>query len=221
MPSPARKRGKNLIGTSASISPLLELRASATTVTSPTLTEDRFIANPSRRGSNAEKYLDQFRKEVDYIGAIPVALGPGGISSRRGSRASPQSQGTTNAYVPIIHETLSRRNSTHQSYSLASSPVPASILASSSQTASDPAAEFAGVGPSGRPRLSRSPSSQSNGAPSSQYPLDLKDLLDGTHHTDELGVRYEAGWPLLAQYLVAIGEGKGDGDFGRVKIIYH
>ncbi len=53
-----------------------------------------------------------------------------------------------------------------------------------------------------------------------RYRLGLKDLLDGTRHSDELGVQFEAGWPLLEKYLVAIGGGKSDGDFGCVEIIY-
>jgi hypothetical protein len=52
------------------------------------------------------------------------------------------------------------------------------------------------------------------------YPPDIESLLDGEHHTDELGTRFEAGWPLLEKWLVAVGGGKGDGDFGRVCIIY-
>jgi hypothetical protein len=52
------------------------------------------------------------------------------------------------------------------------------------------------------------------------YPPDLLPLLDGEHHTDELSTRFEAGWPLLEQWLVAAGGGKGDGDFGRVSIVY-
>jgi hypothetical protein len=51
-------------------------------------------------------------------------------------------------------------------------------------------------------------------------PSGLLPLLDGEHHTDELSVRFEAGWPLLEQWLVTIGGGQGDGDFGRVVIIY-
>ncbi|KIM62127.1 hypothetical protein SCLCIDRAFT_120438 [Scleroderma citrinum Foug A] len=51
-------------------------------------------------------------------------------------------------------------------------------------------------------------------------PPELMPLLDGEHHTDELATRFEAGWPLLQQWLVAIGGGKGNGDFGRVVIIY-
>ncbi len=51
-------------------------------------------------------------------------------------------------------------------------------------------------------------------------PPGLIPLLDGDRHTDELSVRFEVGWPLLEQWLIAIGGGKGDGDYGRVAIIY-
>jgi hypothetical protein len=86
-----------------------------------------------------------------------------------------------------------------------------------------------------RPRLSRSPSSpaiktQANGAAPppapvlvSQplaYPPALIPLLDGEHHTDELCCRFEVGWPTLERWLIGIGEGSGDGDFGKVLMIY-
>jgi len=51
-------------------------------------------------------------------------------------------------------------------------------------------------------------------------PPGLIPLLDGDHHTDELSVNFEAGWPLLKQWLIAIGGGEGNGDYGRVAIIY-
>lgn len=51
-------------------------------------------------------------------------------------------------------------------------------------------------------------------------PPGLLPLLDGEHHTDELSVKFEAAWPLLEQWLVTIGGGQGDGDFGKVVIIY-
>ncbi|KAF8163494.1 nitrogen permease regulator 2-domain-containing protein [Crassisporium funariophilum] len=51
-------------------------------------------------------------------------------------------------------------------------------------------------------------------------PIGLLALLDGEHHTDELSVKFEAGWPLLEQWLLAIGGGEGDGDYGRIAIIY-
>lgn len=45
-------------------------------------------------------------------------------------------------------------------------------------------------------------------------------LLSGDRHTDELSVKFEAGWPLLEQWLIAIGGGEGSGDYGRVVIVY-
>ncbi|KAH9981048.1 nitrogen permease regulator 2 [Lactifluus volemus] len=51
-------------------------------------------------------------------------------------------------------------------------------------------------------------------------PLYLLPLLDGEHHTDELCCRFEVGWPTLERWLTAVGEGSGDGDFGKVLMIY-
>ncbi|KAF8623497.1 hypothetical protein AX15_006280 [Amanita polypyramis BW_CC] len=85
-----------------------------------------------------------------------------------------------------------------------------------------------------RPRLSRSPSAP-HLAPQQQTvtsvitqagsytrpaPRELIALLDGSHHTDELSVRFEAGWPLLEQWLTTIGGGPGSGDYGHISIIY-
>ena len=79
-----------------------------------------------------------------------------------------------------------------------------------------------------RPRQSRSPSNShthvinsqgSSGAMNTPPPPELMPLLDGDHHTDELCTRFEVGWPQLQQWLVIIGGGKDDGDFGRVSII--
>ena len=74
-------------------------------------------------------------------------------------------------------------------------------------------------------RLSKSPSQRNfiqgqSLLPTPVYPPEIVSLLDGEHHTDELASRFEAGWSLLEKWLVAVGEGKGDGDFGRVCIIY-
>ncbi|KAJ4497989.1 nitrogen permease regulator 2 [Lentinula lateritia] len=48
------------------------------------------------------------------------------------------------------------------------------------------------------------------------YPTDLLELLDGEHHTDEVAVKFEAGWPLLEDWLRRIGEDHN----GRVLVIY-
>lgn len=86
-----------------------------------------------------------------------------------------------------------------------------------------------------RPRPSRSPSfpaimTQANGgaAPPAPvlvsqplaYPPTLVPLLDGEHHADELCCQFEVGWPMLERWLVAVGGGSGDGDFGKVLIVY-
>lgn len=79
--------------------------------------------------------------------------------------------------------------------------------------------------------ISRSPSvtaTQQTYTPSTQGspqmfnppPSELTPMLDGEHHTDELSTHFEVGWPLLQQWLTTIGGGKGDGDFGRVVMIY-
>ncbi|KAF9075177.1 nitrogen permease regulator 2-domain-containing protein [Rhodocollybia butyracea] len=77
-----------------------------------------------------------------------------------------------------------------------------------------------------RPQLERSPSAPItrtyNGMAAKvaavplSYPMELLELLDGEHHTDELAVRFEAGWPLLEEWLSLISEGQN----GRVLIIY-
>lgn len=51
-------------------------------------------------------------------------------------------------------------------------------------------------------------------------PSELPQMLDGEHHTDELATKFEAGWPMLQRWLVAIGGGTGDGDFGRIVMVY-
>lgn len=51
-------------------------------------------------------------------------------------------------------------------------------------------------------------------------PSELAQLLNGEHHTDELATKFEAGWPVLQKWLVAIGGGSEDGDFGRVIMVY-
>ncbi|KAI0273349.1 nitrogen permease regulator 2-domain-containing protein [Gloeopeniophorella convolvens] len=111
-----------------------------------------------------------------------------------------------------------------------STATPASLFEIAQALAAPPAQHAA------RPRLSRSPSTpvikaQANagaGATATPvlvsqplaYPSALVPLLDGEHHTDELCCRFEVGWPTLERWLVAMGEGAGDGDFGKVLIIY-
>ena len=51
-------------------------------------------------------------------------------------------------------------------------------------------------------------------------PAELSCMLDGTHHADELCVRYEWSWSRLEQVLRSIGGAQSAGDLGRVVIIY-
>lgn len=52
------------------------------------------------------------------------------------------------------------------------------------------------------------------------YPPEFPKFLDGMHHTDELATHFEAGWPTIEKWLIALGGGQGNGDYGRVAIIY-
>lgn len=71
-------------------------------------------------------------------------------------------------------------------------------------------------------RLSKSPSGPTTHLPhtASPFPPALISLLDGEHHTDELCVRFNVGWPMLERWLAMAGGGEGNGDFGNVCIIY-
>ncbi|EDR14383.1 uncharacterized protein LACBIDRAFT_244738 [Laccaria bicolor S238N-H82] len=52
------------------------------------------------------------------------------------------------------------------------------------------------------------------------YPHNLIAALDGEHHTDELGVMFGAPWCLLERWLTAAGQGEGNGDYGRIVVLY-
>lgn len=52
------------------------------------------------------------------------------------------------------------------------------------------------------------------------YPQNLIAALDGEHHTDELGVMFGAPWSLLERWLIAAGQGEGNGDHGRIAVLY-
>ncbi|EIM89847.1 nitrogen permease regulator 2 [Stereum hirsutum FP-91666 SS1] len=70
------------------------------------------------------------------------------------------------------------------------------------------------------PILLKDEAKNSKDDPSPSPPSPLVELLDGEHHTDELCTRFEVGWPMMEQWLAAIGGGKGEGDLGKVLIIY-
>ncbi|KAH0827157.1 nitrogen permease regulator 2-domain-containing protein [Lanmaoa asiatica] len=184
-------------------------------LSSPTRETDSTRSAP-RRTSAAEKVLEQLRfKTLQRSGSnITVSNQPS---------ASPEDVHTTRERSigrPRVNSD-GRRQSIYQQSEVSSRDV-----------------RSLGYGPSvgpistGRPRLSHSPSTpmvpqihtsffQGSGQLLNvPVPPELVSLLDGEHHTDELSTRFEAGWPLLQQWLAAIGGGRGDGDFGRVSIIY-
>ena len=183
-------------------------RKRATSLTVPPLTSPTSV-RPKRRTSDA---ILAFATVSAHSTSGTVSLPP---------RAAEASLGTLRARAPgppSSPQTVRARHSV---------ATPASLF-EITQSLAAPAAAV-------RPRLSRSPSSpaiktQSNGgaaapAPvlvsqSLAYPAALVPLLDGEHHADELCCHFEVGWPTLERWLVAVGGGSGDGDFGKVLIIY-
>lgn len=192
-----------------------------------------------RRASAAEKYLEQFRREIGGI-AAPVPQLPSAAANTpvdpalaAAVRTSPRAS----RYIRAVDGVHSRRQSLIQQPVFGSG----AITGSAPGAAADDSNALTAPAPV-RPRLSRSPTTQativppsastasgSASASASALPVsgtgpgifaELAALLDGTHHTDELGVRFELGWPALEKHLAAIGGGKEDGDFGRVEIIY-
>lgn len=171
----------------------------------------------ARRASAAEKVLEQLRnRDIQKTGASPRT------SWIHYTNESEPGIGTTATTTTLQDSPVRSGGSESRRQSLSvfpANPPPSPILAKATITAT--------LTPS-RPRLSHSPSApvtrgtleNTNGWASTPYPKDLLPLLDGEHHTDELAVRFEAGWPLLEQWLSTIGGGESPGDYGRVAIIY-
>ena len=184
----------------------------------------------ARRASVAEKALEQLRSRDLQKSGSTVNLSPhtSWIKFHPETTLPPQVATPTNHNSSIVPSTLlpltqsspSKGVSTgrpgSRRHSLVTPAVPPSspVMANATMTPSRPL------------RLSRSPSAtnvaQLNPGQTNQLavPEGLKAMLDGDHHTDELSVKFQAGWPLLEQWLMAIGGGKGDGDYGSVFIIY-
>ncbi|KAJ7219389.1 nitrogen permease regulator 2-domain-containing protein [Mycena pura] len=169
-----------------------------------------------RRASAAEKVLEQLRnRDIQKTSASPrtswihyaneLELGNGITATTVMTQDTPVRAGGSE----------SRRQSLS---AFPTNPPPSPILAK---------ATIVATLTSPRPQVSQSPSAPAvltcNDIETScniPYPKELPPLLDGEHHTDELAVRFEAGWPLLEQWLLTIGGGESPGDFGRVVIIY-
>ncbi|KAF8447715.1 nitrogen permease regulator 2-domain-containing protein [Boletus edulis BED1] len=187
-------------------------------LSSPTREADLAKSIP-RRTSAAEKVLEQLRFKTQQRSGTNVTVG------NQSSSASAYLEEASTTRERVGRPRVNSEGRRHLIY-------PQSEVSSK-----DGRSSWYGpsVGPisTGRPRPSRSPSapmvpqihtSFSQGSGQSfnvpPPPPELVSLLDGEHHTDELSTRFEAGWPLLQQWLAVIGGGRGDGDFGRVSIIY-
>lgn len=186
-------------------------------LSSPTR-ETELTTSAPRRTSAAEKVLEQLRFKTLQRSGSHILVGS------QPSSTFPEEVGTPREVSfgrPRVNSD-GRRHSTYQQSEVSSRD-------GRSLVHGPPVGSMS----TGRPRLSRSPSSpkvpqihtsisqgsgQALNAPAP--PSELIPLLDGEHHTDELSTRFEAGWPLLQQWLAVIGGGRGDGDLGRVSIIY-
>ncbi|GLB34858.1 putative nitrogen permease regulator 2 [Lyophyllum shimeji] len=168
----------------------------------------------ARRASAAEKVLEQLRSRSDIqkSGSGPIAGSPrtSWIHYQQKDESSATSTTATapqDAYTPRHPE--SRRQSLITPIGPPPSPVlPKTALPPSNSTTIRQRQSWSQTTP------------QPGGLATRPFPPEFLALLDGEHHTDELAVRFEAGWPVLEQWLVAAGGGAGNGDFGRVCIIY-
>lgn len=205
-------------------------------MTPASFTDSAFPFARQRRPSAAEKILEQLRSRDQNL-----ARSPGVIASPRTSwihPTEPSSAATVVPAAPSIVSTLPENNitpTTAQQY-----PRFDSVGMSSSRRQSlvtpntanappnSPNIPRLSLNPGPRPRVERSPSAPvtrtyngmaAKSGPTAvplSYPTELLNLLDGEHHTDELAVRFEAGWPLLEEWLKMI----DDGQTGRVLIVY-
>ncbi|KAJ7685309.1 nitrogen permease regulator 2-domain-containing protein [Mycena polygramma] len=177
--------------------------------TPPTTTAPRV-----RRASAAEKVLEQLRnRDIQKTGGSPRTSW---IHYTNESEPGITATTTTPQDSPVRNGGAESRRQSLSGFP--ANPPPSPILAKATVTAT--------LSTPSRPRLSQSPSAPvtpfngANSWGSTPYPKELLALLDGENHTDELAVRFEAGWPLLQQWLITIGGGEGPEDYGRVAIIY-
>ncbi|EAU88817.2 nitrogen permease regulator Npr2 [Coprinopsis cinerea okayama7 len=208
----------------------------------PSATGMMSATSRARRASAAEKILEQLRnrdiqKSGSGTGVHSPRLGtswvnyhgrdrednhpPPSSSVNQGSIANSYTSTTTAASystVRYLHDSPSKpnggggRESRRTSLVSPTVPPPSPVLPKVTLTPSRP------------PRMTRSPSMHhphvcGHGRPP-PYPPQLIPLLDGDHHTDEIGVILGCGWPQLEEWLVAVGGGQGNGDLGDVVVIY-
>ncbi|KAG5730919.1 Nitrogen permease regulator 2 like protein [Termitomyces sp. T112] len=168
--------------------------------------------NRARRASAAEKVLEQLRNRSDLQKPLTSIVG-----SPRTAWGHYHECVTTptfpTAAIPQDGHGSRRPGSRRQSLITPIGPPPSPVV----PKVGLPTSNLTGL----RSRLSWNQNTSQLGVSGMRpYPSDFLTLLDGEHHTDELAVRFEAGWPLLEQWLVHAGGGAGDGDFGKVCIIY-
>ncbi|KAG5354014.1 hypothetical protein C0989_009710 [Termitomyces sp. Mn162] len=168
--------------------------------------------NRARRASAAEKVLEQLRNRSDLQKPLTSIVG-----SPRTAWGHYHECVTTptfpTAAIPQDGHGSRRPGSRRQSLITPIGPPPSPVV----PKVGLPTSNLTGL----RSRLSWNQNTSQLGVSGMRpYPSDFLTLLDGEHHTDELAVRFEAGWPLLEQWLVHAGGCAGDGDFGKVCIIY-
>ncbi|KAF8238569.1 NPR2-domain-containing protein [Tricholoma matsutake] len=171
----------------------------------------------ARRASAAEKALEQLRSRADVTGSSAGLVSTprtSWIHFQQKDEAPSENQVAVTASQDPPTETQSRRQSLLGPIGPPPSPVLAKVAALP-PTPAPPAAVAV------RPRSTwLMPGLQSSGVNTRPFPPELLGLLDGEHHTDELVVRFKAGWPVLEGWLIAAERGTGDSNFGRVCIIY-
>ncbi|KAF8892501.1 nitrogen permease regulator 2-domain-containing protein [Infundibulicybe gibba] len=219
VPGLLRGRSPQILPTGPSVSPDLALNTPPTPQQDPRPTSSVLRA---RRTSAAEKVLEQLRsRDIQKSGHHGVAAPSPRTSWMNFPLKEDNSRTPTTNLTPlpsIVHDSPTRHPIRHGTESRRHS------LISPANPPPSPVISKVTLG-TARPRPSRSPSMPNvalNGLQTinTPFPMDMLAMLDGEHHTDELAVKFEASWPLLEQWLVAIGGGQGNGDFGKVCIIY-
>ncbi|KAF7967213.1 hypothetical protein HWV62_35138 [Athelia sp. TMB] len=195
----------------------------------PSPTETSFNPQPmARRNSDASRHrsrkssaAERILEKLQLIPRPPVNLtGLPHPASNATPRTSPLKQHAREDGQTMFPRETRRQHTTSMFINLSNGQNPAPPASPLVSAARPRYSRSPSAPPGSVPQIQASISQQGSLVPSVTFPPDLLSLLDGEHHTDELATRFEAGWPLLEQWLMAAGNGKGDGDFGRVLIIY-
>lgn len=181
----------------------------------------RGVSYRPRRPSAAEKVLEQLKtRDQQQLSSSP-----------RTSWIHPPSGSPSNLHPGITATSSTPQDSSPSSSKFGSveSRRQSAVLVPPAAPPSSPnlpKATLTATGPV-KPRISRSPSAPLDGQMpttsehfSLNYPASLLPLLDGEHHTDELSVRFEIGWAGLEEWLIAVGRGQGNGDYGQIQMIF-